>query len=220
MLGTENKQNDIKPELRERIIAAALKSFTMNGIKSVTMDHIASDLGISKRTLYEMFEDKETLLLACVQLQIEEKEKFEIKVLSETDNALQVILILYKTYIEIFYKINKRFFEDLSKYPKVKELLSNKLDKNRTKAIDFFKKGTEQGIFRDDIDFEIVYFLLHKQVEFLINSDMLKSYSLVEFYELIMFTFLRGISTNRGQQILEEFISEYRKQNINQSGQI
>jgi len=49
---------------------------------------------------------------------------------------------------------------------------------------------------------------------------MLKSYSLVEVYELIMFTFLRGISTNRGQQILEEFISEYRKQNINQSGQI
>jgi AcrR family transcriptional regulator len=220
MLETENKQNEIKPELRERIIVAALKSFTMNGIKSVTMDHIASDLGISKRTLYEMFEDKETLLSACVQLQIDEKEKFEAKILSETDNVLLVILAIYKTYIEAIYKIDKRFFEDIGKYPKVNKLLRDKREINKSKAIDFFKKGTEQGLFRDDIDFEILYLLLHKQVEFLINSDMLKSYSLVEVYELIMFTFLRGISTNRGQQILEEFISEYRKQNINQSGQI
>lgn len=220
MVGTENKQNDIKPELRERIIAAALKFFTMNGIKSVTMDHIASDLGISKRTLYEMFEDKESLLSACVQLQIDEKEKFEAKILAETDNVLLVILTIYKTYIEAIYKIDKRFFEDIGKYPKVSKLLRDKREKNKTKAIVFLKKGTEQGLFRNDIDFEILYLILHKQVEFLINSDMLKSYSLVELYELIMFTFLRGISTNIGQQILEEFIIEYRKQNINQSGQI
>ena len=48
-----------RPELRERIIETAVKAFAAQGIKSITMDDIATSLGISKRTLYEVFPDKE-----------------------------------------------------------------------------------------------------------------------------------------------------------------
>lgn len=50
-------------ELRNRIIDKAAVLFTRHGIKSVTMDYIASQMGISKRTLYENFKDKDQLLL-------------------------------------------------------------------------------------------------------------------------------------------------------------
>ena len=51
-----------KAELRERIIMTATEAFTLKGIKCITMDDIAAALGISKRTLYEVFADKESLL--------------------------------------------------------------------------------------------------------------------------------------------------------------
>ena len=55
-----------KAELRERIIMTATEAFTLKGIKCITMDDIAAALGISKRTLYEVFADKESLLKECI----------------------------------------------------------------------------------------------------------------------------------------------------------
>lgn len=65
-MGEHTKHSTSRVELRERIILAAVELFTTNGIKSITMDEIAASLGISKRTLYEVFPDKETLLEECI----------------------------------------------------------------------------------------------------------------------------------------------------------
>ena len=64
--GDNMKEHPQRLELRERIIDTALNSFATHGIKSITMDDIAAALGISKRTLYEVFADKESLLKECI----------------------------------------------------------------------------------------------------------------------------------------------------------
>ena len=66
-----------RPELRERIIDTAVEAFSAHGIKSITMDDIATSLGISKRTLYEVFSDKETLLEECITEGQKEGMNFE-----------------------------------------------------------------------------------------------------------------------------------------------
>ena len=63
-------------ELRERIITAATEAFTSKGIKSITMDDIAAALGISKRTLYEVFSDKESLLKECILKAQADRDKY------------------------------------------------------------------------------------------------------------------------------------------------
>jgi len=208
----EKNLNTAKLEFKKRIVAAAMKAFTTNGIKGVTMDDIASDLGISKRTLYETFKDKEALLIECVKQHEEEKEAFGAKVLAESDNVLEVILEFYKISIEVYQKINKRFFEDMRKYPKVNELIRQSREKNQCSVIAFFLSGVEQGIFRDDVNFEIVSILVREQIDFLLNADIVRAYSFFEVYESIVLTSLRGISTEKGQKILERFITNYRKQ--------
>ena len=65
-----------RTELKTRIVEKAVEQFTQNGIKSVTMDDIAAMLGISKRTLYEIFADKEALLEECIQREQAESEEF------------------------------------------------------------------------------------------------------------------------------------------------
>ena len=106
------------------------------------------------------------------------------------------------------------FFEDIKKYPKVHSLLKNYRERDSDSTIEFFKMGIKQGIFRDDVNFAIVNLLVHEQLDLLMNTDICNKYSFLEVYEAIMFTYIRGISTEKGAKVLEDFITEYRKQRI------
>ena len=55
---------------------------------------------------------------------------------------------------------------------------------------------------------------VHEQLDLLMNTDICNKYSFLEVYEAIMFTYIRGISTEKGAKVLEDFITEYRKQRI------
>lgn len=200
-----------RTELKTRIVEKAVEQFTQNGIKSVTMDDIAAMLGISKRTLYEIFADKEALLEECIQREQAESEEFVKSVLGTSQNVLEVLLKCYQRSIEKFHATNKRFFEDLKKYPKAYAQMSRRQDKDVEKTVEFFREGVRQGIFRDDINFYIMNRLVREQLDVLMNTDICEEYSFIEVYESIMFTYLRGISTERGAKVLEEFVREYRK---------
>lgn len=204
-------------DLKERIIATATEAFTSNGIKSITMDDIANRLGISKRTLYEVFADKESLLKACILKVQTERDRYLQGVYEQSHNVLEVILAVFQKSIEIFHSTNKRFFEDMKKYPKVYEMMKNSRDSDSEKTMSFFKSGVEQGIFRGDINFAIVNLLVREQFDLLLNTEICKEYPFIEVYESIMFTYIRGIATEKGARVLEEFIQEYRKNRIVQT---
>lgn len=205
-MGENTKHPVFRPELRERIIETAVEAFTIHGIKSITMDDIANSLGISKRTLYEVFSDKETLLEECILRGQKEADEFVKEVLATAENVLEVLLKCYLRSIEKFHATNKKFFEDIKKYPKAYELLRSRSDQDSEETIQFFKDGVKQGIFRADVNFAIVNLLVREQIDLLMNTDICKRYSFLEVYESIMFTYLRGISTEKGAQELEAFI--------------
>ena len=99
-------------------------------------------------------------------------------------------------------------------YPKACELLKCDNNRNHEDAINFFKQGVSQGIFRDDVNFAIIGLLVRKQLDVLMETDLCDRYSFLEVYESIMFTFLRGISTEKGAAELEIFIHDYRKRQL------
>lgn len=205
------KHSASRLELKERIVKTAAKSFSAHGIKRITMDDIAVSLGISKRTLYEVFPDKETLLEECILKEHQRKDAFIQEVLVTSDNVLEVLLKCYLRSIERFHATNKKFFEDIKKYPRAYELMRRDNARNSEDTINFFKEGVTQGIFRNDVNFAIVNLLVREQLDLLMNTYLCDRYSFLEVYESIMFTFLRGISTEKGASELETFIREYRK---------
>ena len=212
-MGEHTKHSTSRVELRERIILAAVELFTTNGIKSITMDEIAASLGISKRTLYEVFPDKETLLEECILKSQKDGDIFVKGVIETSGNVLEVLLRCYQWSIERFHATNKKFFEDIKKYPKAYQLKNNR-NRSSEDTVNFFKEGVKQGIFRDDVNFAIINLLVRDQLDLLMNSDICNEYSFLEVYESIMFTFLRGISTEKGARVLEDFICEYRKNQV------
>ena len=82
--------------MKEHIVLAAAKSFAQKGVKTVRMDDIAAGLSISKRTLYELFHDKEDLLLDVMKLHREEMQEYMTQVASKAENVLEVLLKFFK----------------------------------------------------------------------------------------------------------------------------
>lgn len=118
------------------------------------------------------------------------------------------MLRCYQWTIEKFHATNKKFFEDIKKYPKAYELVKRNHNRSSDDTVNFFKEGVKQGLFRSDVNFAIVNLLVRGQIDLLINSNICDDYSFLEVYESIMFTFLRGISTEKGSRELDNFIYE------------
>lgn len=201
-------------ELRNRIITTATEAFTTKGIKCITMDDIAAALGISKRTLYEVFSDKESLLKECILTMQDDREQYLQGIYDQAHNVMEVILAVFQKSIEVFHKTNKRFFEDIKKYPKVYDMMKKRSESDSENTMSFFRLGVEQGIFRSDVNFAIVNLLVREQFDVLLNTDICNKYSFIDVYESIMFTYIRGISTEKGAKVLDNFILEYRRNRI------
>jgi AcrR family transcriptional regulator len=212
------KDTPFRGELRERVILEAMEAFRKYGIKNIRMDDIANALKMSKRTLYEIFENKETLLKECIIHHHEMKQKDLGEIIRTSKNVLEVILKCYKDSIEMFHRTNPKFFEDIEKYPEVCDVLKDKRGKSHIVVIDFLKRGVDQGIFREDINFAIIHALLQEQMDLLVHSNVCKQFSFLEVYEVIMFIYLRGIATPKGAQELDDFIREYRKEQVHAPG--
>jgi len=118
-MGEHTKHSTSRVELRERIILAAVELFTTNGIKSITMDEIAASLGISKRTLYEVFPDKETLLEECILKSQKDGDIFVKGVIETSSNVLEVLLRCYQWSIERFHATNKKFLRISRNIPRL-----------------------------------------------------------------------------------------------------
>lgn len=202
-----------REELRERILTVAMEMFYKSGIKPVRMDDIANNLSISKRTLYEVFQDKETLLLECLVRGRELQNSYMNEVDIQKSNVLEIVLRFYQYNIARLRRINPRFFEDLKKYPQVMNFLRNERNRDFHVVVNYFEKGIEQGIFRKDVNMDLFIRLLNLTFDNTMESDVSKNYSVNEIYSVVVITYLRGISTDKGLKILDEFMNSIRNDN-------
>lgn len=200
------KTHTPKSELHNKILEVTKDMFYKQGIKQVRMDDIAKELSISKRTLYEIFKDKETLLLECIKRKQQlQKDKMQTLDLSQA-NVLEVALRYYQYTIEELPQINPIFFEDLKKYPNVVNYMKEERNKDFKNVVNYFNQGIQQGIFRPEVNMELSIHLLNLTFDNSMESKIYKRYPMEEIYRAIMFTHLRGIATEKGLKILNDFI--------------
>ncbi|WP_455674274.1 TetR/AcrR family transcriptional regulator [Phocaeicola sp.] len=217
-MNSVNKRRTDKTVVKEHVVAAAAKAFMEKGVKTVRMDDIAAGLSISKRTLYELFHDKEDLLLDVVKLHREEMQKYMEGIASKAENVLEVILCFYQRSAQDFQNTNRKFFEDMEKYPKVVAYIAESRRENLDAAMEFYQKGVNQGIFRKEVNYDIVRAMVSEQMDILVSSELCKSYSLAEIYETVVFMHMRGISTEKGLKIVDDFLQNLKGNEHNENG--
>lgn len=202
-----NKKRMNKQQVKEKVVRVAAKSFMQKGIKNVKMDDIATELAISKRTLYELYSDKEDLLLEVVKLHREDMKQYMLSIAAKAENVLEIIMKFYVKTTEDFQTTNVLFFKDIKKYPQVTKFLEEGRKENAASTIAFYQRGVEQGIFRADVNYDIIQEVIHTQMDVLMHSDLCQKYSIPEVFKTVVFMHLRGISTERGLEIVDEFLT-------------
>ena len=137
-----NVQTEYREQLKDRILNLAMQEFYVNGIKRVKMDDIAKKLVISKRTLYEIYNKKENLLLEGIKMSEclceNHMEKFQQE---KTPDVMDILVEFYKVQMERVRMINPLFFVELHKYSKIVSYLNKQHELRRHKSQKFFVRG-------------------------------------------------------------------------------
>lgn len=107
--------------------------------------------------------------------------------------------------------MNPQFLRDLRKYPKVLEFIREEQRSSDAAALNHFNEGVKQGIFREDINFEIINQAMSMQLDLIIHSDLSENYPLSDIYREITFLHMRGITTEKGRKMVDAFLCDVRE---------
>ncbi len=196
-------------QLEQRLVELASELFLKHGIKSVTMDTIAMEAGISKRTLYALFQDKDTLLLRTLEYQKRWNAEEREEIIRKCRNAFELILQEFLRVSQRMRHINCNYLRDLKKYhPQVAVYLERDRETTKQQLVEVIEEGMREGFIRSELNSRILALLLQVQLEIIISSDEIEKnhFSFWEVFETIGFNYVRGIATEKGRLFLEEYM--------------
>lgn len=204
-------------EIKEKILEKAIEMFWKYGVRSVTMNDIAKDLGMSKKTLYQYFDDKTSLVKETVNHK-HNHSLCQVEALSEdSTDAIDSMTKITRYFLNILQEVNPAFFYDIQKYyPEIWNLHKEREDKFILEHIrQNLERGIQNGLYRKDINIEILAHLVMAENTIALDENFFPSekFSLVDLHSQMIEHFIRGIVTLKGFQKLEEYTQH--KQQIN-----
>ena len=200
-------------EIRDRIIEGAAELFKASGIRSVTMDSLANQLGMSKRTIYEVFSDKDELLMAVLTRMAKQQNELVKRVIDESENSIVAIFRMLEINRDNFQSMSPAFQSDLKKYHHV--VLMKNADniempdyRNHFQVIE---KGIKEGFFRKEINPDLVNRCLYNLGIAIMNNDLYPYdlFSRRDVIRNIFFNFLRGLSTPNGLDLINKLEKDF-----------
>ena len=198
--------------MKERIQQKAEELFRRYGIRSVTMDEIANQLGISKKTIYQYYSDKEALVQDIFKTITNHNRQRCIQVKTEAENAIHEQYLSSDAVQEIFNNMNSAVLFDLNRFhPNVfadfekhkKQFLFKIIKEN-------IVRGIKEGLFRKDIDVDIVTWMELEMVSGIFHNEEIVNgrTNAAHFEKEVKDFFLHGLCTDKGLS----FISKYKQQ--------
>ena len=197
--------------MKEKILQKASQLFLDLGFKSVTMDDLAHEMGISKKTIYFHFENKTKLV-----------EEATMHVFCEISNGIDQIRGQEKNPIEELYEIKKFVMSRLKDekaspqyqlqkyYPKIFDTLKNKqYEKMQHCVVNNIERGLAQGIYRPNIDVQFIARFYFAGANIIKDATLFppESFTTTALMENFLEYHLRGIVTPKGRTILNTIIN-------------
>jgi len=200
-------------EVKEYIVKESDKLFCQFGFKSVTMDDIAKHLGMSKKTIYQHFSDKDELVNILIKEKLNAQDCNMEFCASKAENAVEELFFALTNIHELLSSMNPKLFYDLQKYhPKAWLSFKEFKEKNLGKCILLnLERGVSEGFYRSEIKIDILAQMRLEQVDLLFsqhNHYTMNTYSLVQVMTEITEHFLYGVCNPKGL----EKINYYKQQ--------
>ena len=188
----------------ERVLAL----FIPYGIRSVTMEDIARELGVSKKTLYTEFEDKDDLIRRVIDFDNSQSRTFYEEIYESDFNAIQEIFLVNSRIHSFRSRYSATFKHDLKRYyPEIyRSWVREKRAQMYKVIIENLRKGKREGIYREEIREEAIGSLYLARMEMLDHSDIIQEHATgsYEFMKEIFSYHLHGICNEKGLKILSQ----------------
>lgn len=194
---------------QEKILKISLELFFKYGIKRVTMDDIAKELGMSKKTIYQYYTEKDDIVNQLCENEMKMHEKKFEEVFLQSKNPIHEIMLISENMKEMMQHINPVFFLDLQKFHtkafnQFQAFKENCAFKDILRNI---KKGKEEGYYKPEIDEEFVARYRLAQIDMLMfgNYFSFEKMSFSQSHELVLDMFVYGICTLKGHKLINEY---------------
>jgi AcrR family transcriptional regulator len=192
-----------------RILECAQKLFSRFGLKSVTMDDIAREIGMSKKTIYQQYADKDKLVHAYFDKEKQEQISMMEDISKNSKNAIEEILNAMQFMGKTFSRINPNLFYDMHKYhhDSWNQFKAFKEDYLMKYVIRNLEKGKSEGLYRADINNKTLARLRLEQVEMAMNPGIFppEQFNHVEVQIQLLDHFLHGIATLKGHKLINKY---------------
>jgi AcrR family transcriptional regulator len=195
--------------MKEEILQAALEQFLKHGIRKMSIPKLIAVLGISSKTVYKYYKNKEELLEAVLNLHYDNLYQ-QLKDLSSEQKAVPLLLDIWYLSIEREYNVNNVFYKDLNYYyPELEEKFNKRLSGDLWKQIlQVVHRGIEEGVFKENIDPEVAMEGISVLYNAVARTEQFEKFSKPP-YEIFLNTlalYIRGFCTSKGITELDEYI--------------
>jgi len=202
-------------EMQERILQKAADLFVRYGIRSITMDEIALQLGISKKTIYQFYADKNELVSAVIIKILEHNRDCCDVYRNDAKNAIHEVFLAMDMVQEMFENMNPSMLYDLEKYhPEAFEKFihykNNFLQRTIKANLEW---GIKEELYRDDININIVTLIRLETMllPFSQNVFSKQKYKMIDVQHELIEQFLFGVSSLKGYKLISKYKEERNK---------
>lgn len=201
--------------IKERIQFKATEMFMRYGIRSVSMDDIALQLGISKKTIYQYFVDKDELVDGIVDEDIREMQQDCRKCFEGSENAVEEIFLTMERILEQFRNMNPVLLYDLQKFHfrSFQRFMEHK-NKYLLKIVrDNIERGIAEELYRPEINVEVLSRFRLESMMFAFNIDLFppNKFNLADVTKEIIEHYLFGLATLKGYKLILKYKDEQQK---------
>lgn len=196
-------------EQKERIQQMAHDLFMQYGLRSVSMDDIAAALGISKKTIYHFFSDKDDLVDAVVKDELSQSQQKCMFSKAKSSNAVEEMFLTMEQVHDQFQNMNPMVLYDLQKFhPDAYHKFWKHKNEFLYKIIwQNIERGVKEGLYRPEINIDVVskYRLEAMMIPFNISVFPPQKYKLADVTQETMELFLYGMTTLKGYKLILKY---------------
>lgn len=210
-------------DIKERITSTTHELFMRYGVRSVSMDDIALQLGMSKKTLYQYYADKDELVDAVLAMEVSRGQHDCINCATEARDAVHEIFLTMEMILDQFRNMNPIILHDLQKFH---FSAFQKFMKYKNEFIyDVIRKNIERGIgeelFRPEINADILSKFRNESMMLAFNMDVFppRKYNIADVTREIIEHYLYGLSTLKGHKLIIKYNEQRLKQQLDEKKQ-
>ena len=203
-------------ETKDRIKGAAHDLIMKYGVRTVSMDDIAAAVGMSKKTLYQYYQDKEELVKAVVETIIEQNQGTCCGFVEKANDAIHEIFLTMEMMVEMFSEMNPSVLFELQKYhPQVYGTFhKHKVEFIYQHISANIERGKKEELYREDVNTEIMCRYRIDSMFIPFNPEFQRSlnkYTLLELEEQIILNFLFGMVSSKGYKLAMKYLDQKNK---------